>query len=363
MSRFAARQRVFYVEEPVPHDGPATLQVSQRDANLYVVVPHLPGHLSAAAAAGVQEQLLERLLASRRIHTFVAWYYTPMALTFTSRMRSAQAVIYDCMDDLSGFRGAAPELVQREAELFGRADLVFTGGRSLFEAKRQQHAAVHLFPSSVDVHHFAAARLPQAEPADQTAIAHPRLGYCGVLDERLNFELLASVADARPDWQMVLVGPLAKIDPSELPRRPNIHYLGPKAYAELPAYLSGWEVALLPFAHNDATRFISPTKTPEYLAAGCGVVSTSVRDVVRPYGERGLARIADTPRQFVASVAAALAEDPSVRRRRADAFLEGMSWDATWDAMRSLLDPVLIGRRETREPQAAVAAGVGVGVA
>ena len=157
-------------------------------------------------------------------------------------------------------------------------------------------------PSSVDVEHFAKARRCKDEPADQCAIARPRLGFFGVLDERLDIPLLKGLAEARPDWQFVMIGPVVKIDPADLPRCNNIHYLGPKSYLELPRYIAGWDVALLPFARNDATRFISPTKTPEYLAAGKPVVSTSIRDVVRPYGEMGLVRIADTVQEFVRRV-------------------------------------------------------------
>jgi glycosyltransferase involved in cell wall biosynthesis len=215
---------------------------------------------------------------------------------------------------------------------------VFTGGQALYESKRHLHLNVHAFPSSVDVAHFARARNSAKDPRDQAVLPTPRLGFFGVLDERLDIDLVSAVADARPDWQIVLVGPVVKIDPAKLPRAANVHYLGPKAYSELPAYISGWDVALLPFARNEATRFISPTKTPEYLAAGRPVVSTSIRDVVRPYGERGLARIADTPAEFVAAVAAALEEPAALRQRAADAFLARMSWETTWAAMWDLVE-------------------------
>jgi UDP-galactopyranose mutase len=244
------------------------------------------------------------------------------------------------MDELSAFRGAPAELVQREAELMQAADVVFTGGQSLYEAKRAQHTNIHAFPSSVDVGHFRTARKLLGEPPDQAGIAHPRLGFFGVVDERMDTALLDGVAEARPDWQLVILGPTAKIDPADLPRRPNIHYLGPKAYRELPRYLARWDVALLPFARNESTKFISPTKTPEYLAAGCPVVSTSIRDVVRPYGEQGLVRIADTVPDFVRQVQEALAHDrKSARWRRAvDSMLATMSWDRTWGEMSALVE-------------------------
>jgi UDP-galactopyranose mutase len=225
-----------------------------------------------------------------------------------------------------------------EAELMGRADLVFTGGQSLYEAKKNRHRRIFPFPSSVDVAHFSKARAPQADPDDLARIPHPRLGFFGVIDERMDLDLLAAVAAQRPEWHFVLLGPVVKIDPAVLPRLPNIHYLGMKSYAQLPAYLAGWDVALLPFAKNEATRFISPTKTPEYLAAGRPVVSTSVRDVVRPYGEQQMVRIADTPDAFVAAIEASLSPQPDAWRRTVDAFLSEMSWDHTWMAMRRLID-------------------------
>jgi UDP-galactopyranose mutase len=240
------------------------------------------------------------------------------------------------MDELSAFRGAPPELIRCERELLKRADVVFTGGQSLYEAKRSLHPGVHAFPSSVDVKHFKAARAPGQDPADQVGLPRPRLGFYGVLDERLDTDLLDAVAAMRPDWQLVMVGPVVKIDPASLPRRPNIHYLGQKGYADLPRYLSGWDVALMPFAMNESTRFISPTKTPEYLAAGRPVVSTPIVDVVSGYS--GLVGIASTPKDFVREAEAAL-------RRRADpGWLEAvdrkladMSWDETTDRMRELI--------------------------
>jgi UDP-galactopyranose mutase len=243
------------------------------------------------------------------------------------------------MDELSAFRGAPAELVEREAELMQVADVVFTGGHSLFEAKRTRHTNIHPFPSSVDVGHFRTARKLLGDPADQAPIPHPRLGFFGVIDERMDLELVDGVAAARPDWQLVMLGPTAKIDPADLPRRPNIHYLGHKAYRELPRYLARWDVALLPFARNESTRFISPTKTPEYLAAGCPVVSTPIRDVVTPYGERGAVHIAGSPERFVEEVASALAvdrADPAWHRAVAE-LLKDKSWDRTWEAMDGLL--------------------------
>jgi UDP-galactopyranose mutase len=204
---------------------------------------------------------------------------------------------------------------------------------------------VHFLASSVDIAHFAQARHGLPDPEDQRDIPHPRLGFFGVLDERFDWPLLAAVADLRPDWQWVMVGPLSgKIAGAGLPQRPNIHYLGGKDYADLPAYLAGWDVATMPFARNEATRFISPTKTPEYLAAGRPVVSTSILDVVRQYGEAGLVRIADTPAQFVAACEAAMQEDETERLARVDPVLAEMSWDRIWGKMHDLIGEVVRDR-------------------
>jgi UDP-galactopyranose mutase len=284
--------------------------------------------------------MIDELIATRKLRNFVSWYYSPMPLGFTRHLRPV-ATVYDCMDELSAFAGASPLLREREQELFRRADLVFTGGQSLYEAKRDQHARVYAFPSSIDAAHFGRARATLPEPDDQAGIPRKRLGYFGVVDERMDLELLAGVADARPDWQLVMIGPVVKIDPASLPRRANIHWLGGKAYRDLPAYIAGWDLAMMPFARNESTRFISPTKTPEYLAAGKPVVSTSIRDVVRPYGARNLVSIADTPAQFVAAVEAELRRDRAAWLAEVDAFLAGNSWDATWERMERLIHDVI----------------------
>ncbi len=242
------------------------------------------------------------------------------------------------MDELSAFKNAPPELLANEQKLIERADLVFTGGQSLYEAKKDRHKRVYAFPSSIDVEHFKAARTIKNEPDDQAKIPAPKFGFCGVIDERMDTVLLAEMADLRPDWQFVMIGPVVKIAPEDLPRRSNIHYLGGKNYDELPAYLSGWNVALMPFAINESTKFISPTKTPEYLAAGKCVVSTAIRDVVRPYGELNLVSIASTAEEFVAAAEKILERGNSDEwRNRADEFLSKNSWDKTFAQMNELI--------------------------
>lgn len=349
LTRCAHERRVFFIEEPVFAPGrKPELDVSLRDCGVCVVVPRLPEGLSEAEVHAAQKSLLDHLFAECKIRDYLLWYYTPMALAFTSHLNPI-AVIYDCMDELSAFKGAPTALRERERELLKFADVVFTGGQSLYEAKRDQHPNIHAFPSSIDASHFAQARSFSEEPADQAGIPHPRLGFFGVIDERFDIELIRGVAEARLDWQLVLVGPVVKIDPADLPRLPNIHYLGSKNYKELPAYLAGWDVALLPFARNESTRFISPTKTPEYLAAGKPVVSTSIRDVIRPYGEKKLVRIADTVDDFVRAVEAALCESGNCQPwlLEVDSFLAQTSWDQTWMQMMKKIESA-INDREAR---------------
>ena len=345
LGRFAKRHDVLFVEEPVYDGGEPRFVVTSKRDGLKVAVPHLPHGTDVSAIDALMRQLLDRLLQEQGIENFVAWYYTPMMLGWSEHLRPL-AVVYDCMDELSAFKNAPVELRVKEAELFALADLVFTGGRSLYKVKREQHTAVYCFPSSIDVDHFTRALDVETDPVDQGGIPRPRIGFCGVIDERSDIQLLRRVAEMRPDWQFVMLGPVVKIDENDLPRHENIHYLGAKNYDDLPDYIGGWDVAMMPFALNESTRFISPTKTPEYLAAGLPVVSTPIRDVVRPYGEVGLVKIAETAEEFVASIRAALTEDLAEHRRKAAEFLETMSWDKTYEAMSELIEESIASKRE-----------------
>jgi len=351
MTRCARTRRVFYVEEPILQPGTGPRLYVERTDDVTIAVPHLPEGLSAPETCSAQRQVIDQLLHAAGVSDYVLWYYTPMARPFTTHLVPC-AIVYDCMDELSAFKGAPSALQSLEAELMHCADLVLTGGQSLYEAKQHQHRNIHSIPSSVDTAHFARARRIADDPPDQAPIPHPRLGFFGVIDERMDLGLVDGVAAARPDWQLVMIGPSAKIQTELLPQRPNIHYLGAKSYDELPHYIAGWDVALLPFARNEATRFISPTKTPEYLAAGKPVVSTSIRDVVRPYGEQRLVRIADEVPEFVQACAEALREDAMSRLAQADAFLRHMSWDTTWNRISQLMDQVVhgIGQDDAQAP-------------
>jgi UDP-galactopyranose mutase len=345
VTRWADDHRCFFWEEPVADATSPHLELCDRSP-VTVVVPHVvPDRPVEPQLAALVDALIEQ----KDIVDPVLWYWTPMMRPF-SRHVVGRAVVWDCMDELSGFAFAPPSLIQREAELLEDAHLVFTGGYELYRSKRDRHPAVYPFPSSVDVAHFARARAEGLkDPFDQAAVPRPRVGWFGVIDERMDLELVDRVAADHPAWGFVLIGPVVKITPEMLPRRPNLHWLGMKPYDALPAYIAHWDVAILPFAHNPATRYISPTKTPEYLAAGRPVVSTSIADVVRPYGERGLVRIADTPEAFGQAIAAALAEDPDRRRARADAFLARLSWEDTVRRMKEL-----VAARSVRRQLAAV---------
>lgn len=346
MTRLSSNHRVLFWEEPEFHIDLGAARLHRQDSpdsGVVVLTPQLD-----EADRGDSEAILARLLdeeVAGSQGSLVLWYYTPMMLPFSEHL-AADCMVYDCMDELSAFRGAPPELLAREQALIERADIVFTGGSSLYAAKRGRHSNVHLFPSSIDAAHFARARGEIVAPADQATIATPRLGFAGVVDERMDLDLLVGIADARPDWSLVVVGPVVKIDWSDLPQRRNIHYLGSKPYTALPGYMAGWDVALMPFALNESTRFISPTKTPEYLAAGCPVVSTPIVDVVRDYGDLEAVEIADTAEAFVAAC------ERSMERRRsgtawldaADAKLARGSWSSTALEMEALIAAEIAGR-------------------
>lgn len=336
MTRAAQTRNVYYIEEPIFGETADQMELRRDASGVLVCTPHIMHGLSAEESQSRTAKLLQDLVRNEALTDYVLWVYTPMELPITAGLNPSLTV-YDCMDELANFRFAPPELLTREAELFRRADLVFTGGYRLWEAKRHKHPRVFPFPSSVDVPHFAKARRVKTEPEDQAELPSPRLGFYGVLDERFDAALMSELAERRPDWTFVLLGPVVKVSRDELPQASNVHYLGQKSYAELPAYLSGWDVALLPFARNDSTEFISPTKTPEYLAAGVPVVSTAIHDVVRPYGEAKLLEVAHDAQGFEEAIQKLLdgrgTEQAAERQSRADVYLSQLSWDKTWQNM------------------------------
>jgi UDP-galactopyranose mutase len=340
LSRFARVQPVFVIEEPV-HDPNEAPYWERQHPHPQVTVcrPHTPCSDLGFADAQLSylEVLVERLVREENLHRCLLWMYTPMALPLTDRF-DPDVIIFDCMDELSAFDFAPPQLLERERQLLERADVVFTGGSSLYRAKQDRHPNVHLFASSVDVGHFRQALTGLPEPEDQAPLPQPRLGYFGVIDERLDRTLIAHLAASHPEWHVIMIGPVVKVDPATLPQAPNLHYLGQRSYTVLPAYLAGWEVCLLPFARDAATRFISPTKTLEYMAADRPIVSTPIPDVQESYDD--IVFLGATPAAFVAACEQALALSQEERARRGEkmrAVLKNTSWDATAAAMQQLI--------------------------
>ncbi len=336
LSRLAQRWRVVFIEEPMPNEAEQRIEILEPAPGVEVWRPHVQGealgfhddHIS------VLQRLIGQAIRERKVSDYWVWFYTPMAVPLAAEL-SPRGMVYDCMDELTLFKNAPRQLVQRENVLFKEADLVFTGGPSLYNAKRGRHPSVHCFPSSVDAQHFSSV---QGEHPLQAGIARPRLGYCGVIDERINMELVSALAQAHPEWQVMMIGPVVKIDPAGLPRHPNIHWLGQQGYQDLPAFISGWDVCLMPFALNEATRFISPTKMLEYMACGRPTVSTSIRDVVEPYGH--LISIADTPADYVAACETILARSAAEQKAHTEALAQAIartSWDKTARAMGELI--------------------------
>lgn len=342
MTRFSKNFKVYFIEEPLYGATHDFLQVSIQAENLCVVVPHLREGLGEEYNIDVQKELLAKFFIDNDITQYLFWYYTPMAVPVSDHFNPV-LVVYDCMDELAAFKFAPQSLKDRENELFRKADIVFTGGHSLYEAKKHKHPDVHSFPSSIDTGHFSKARLYTVDPQDQENIPHPRIGYFGVIDERIDLMLIEGIARRKPEWHIVMVGPVAKISTDALPKLPNIHYLGMKSYHELPAYISGWNLAMIPFAHNEATRYISPTKTPEYLAAGKPVISTPIIDVLRQYGRNGLVNIAGTPEEFVRVASLEFENtDRDEWLQQVNELLSHTSWDKTWQRMMYLLTRKLI---------------------
>ena len=342
MARLARDYRVFFVEEPVQHSGPAHMEITTPMDGVHVCRPH-----TSVLAPGFHddqlpllEELLEDLLVEHDIRHPLVWLYTPMALPLVQHLEHC-ALVYDCMDELSAFLNAPRQLMQREHALLKVADVVFTGGLSLYRAKKPRHDAVYCFPSSVESTHFAKAKDPAIEHAEQRLLGRPRLGFYGVIDERLDLGLIGLMAREHPQWQIVMVGPVVKIDPLGLPRYPNIHYFGQRPYAELPGFVAGWDVCLMPFALNRSTQFISPTKTLEYMAAGKPVVSTRIPDVLESYGD--LVYSGTNDMAFVAACERALrmSSEASDRAAHMREMVAATSWDATAAAMRSILQTLV----------------------
>ncbi|RZI84473.1 MAG: glycosyltransferase family 1 protein [Rubrivivax sp.] len=349
LSRLAQHYPVLFVEEPVRGEHPAHFECSSPAPQVEVLRPHTP-----VDAPGFHDDQLSILmpllmdhLRTHLIDDYIVWFYTPMALPLLAQMRP-RATVYDCMDELSCFKDAPKQMRQREAALLKSVQLVLTGGPSLYEAKRGLHANVLCLPSAVDADHYAPDHAVRNAAAMQTAhelqsnIPSPRLGFFGVIDERLDIGLVERLADARPDWQLVMVGPVVKIDPARLPQRPNIHWLGKQTYDVLPQLIAGWDLCLMPFALNESTRFISPTKTLEYMAAEKPVVSTPIHDVVTMFGDA--VEIADDAESFLSACDQLLTESAPERKGRAERMRELVarySWDRAAATAQTAISKVL----------------------
>ena len=338
MTRLAQHYNILFVEEPMHTDGETRLEKTQVAPNITVCRPHTPIH--QFGFHDDQLPTLQVLLADLvpQDEQPVVWFYTPMALPLLQNFKPSK-VVYDCMDELAMFKNAPKQLLQRESALLNIADVVFTGGPSLYQSKRDRHANAHCFSSSVDAAHFRQAQDKRISHPEQAHIPHPRLGFYGVIDERFDVDLVSSMADAHPEWQIVLVGPVVKIDPASLPKQPNVHYMGQRTYDQLPQFLAGWDVCLLPFAMNDSTKFISPTKVLEYMAAELPSVSTPITDVKVPYGD--VVEIAESHADYIAACERQLALSDDARQAMAQRMREvvaGTSWDRTASRMHELIE-------------------------
>jgi UDP-galactopyranose mutase len=351
VSRLSRQRRVAFVEEPIFLDGISggptgepRLETRPEPPNVTVVQPFLPAQEQFLPAVSpdnqrVNRELVETLLARSGYRDVVRWHYAPMAV-YLAGACSERAVVYDCMDELSGFKGAPPDLIERERQLLRQADVVFTGGRSIYENKRAYHGNIYRFDSGVDVAHFQKSTLPETLiPDDADELPHPIVGYYGVIDERMDLEMIRLMAEREPSWQLLLIGPVTKIEESALPQAPNIHYTGQRSYEDLPGYLKAFDVCLIPFADNEATRYLSPTKTLEYFAGLRPVVSSPVADVVEHHGD--IVRIARSTGEFIAQVRAALTQDNGNRLREGLARAKAHTWDSIVAQMADLVDQVI----------------------
>jgi glycosyltransferase involved in cell wall biosynthesis len=360
LSRLSERAHVLFVEEPVYQDdnGSARLEVTRPLPQIHRAVPVLPGTLRGRYDDSIVaiRDLVRRQIASDGplgglFEHPVQWFYTPMPAPTMIGAFGERGVVYDCMDELSKFRFAPAELTDRETYLMSRSDVVFTGGYKLSQSKAKHHSNVHFFGCGVDVAHFATARSSGLEvPPEIARLQRPVVGYYGVIDERLDYDLLASLAAALPNVELVMVGPVVKVDPRELPQAQNIHWLGQRRYEELPAHVKGFDVCLMPFALNDATEYINPTKTLEYMAAGKPIVSTAVSDVVHNFTP--VVAIARSQAEFAEAVRSAI-EEP-------DESLIALGLEQarsnSWESIVARMERIIADAVRSREARAARAA-------
>ncbi|MDQ1711072.1 MAG: UDP-galactopyranose mutase [Frankiaceae bacterium] len=337
ISRVGRGRRTWFVEEPVSVDGIVEPRIVTVDAGavtrVWLEVPGTAGTHLGFGDPGA-ESYPARLTALLGVPAGArdVWLYTPMGLDLALAL-VPRLLVYDVMDDLSSFAGAPPALLLRERQALQQASVVFTGGRSIHRGVAGHNPQTYLFPSGVDAEHYAPARRLR-----RARRGRPVAGYVGVIDERLDLGLVADLAAALPEWDVRLVGPVTKIDPATLPQAPNLDYPGKQPYDKLPDVMGGFDVALMPFALNDATRSISPTKTLEYLAAGLPVVSTRVPDVVSDFG--AFVRLADDGAAFAAACREVRGHDVADRDARLASVLTRYRWDWIAGEMERLMDEV-----------------------
>lgn len=307
LARLSRKHRVLFAEGPWLVDEDITpryeLKVVPEYPNVTIMQTWFPRSrfMDGAWVDAERNRLLKEALNGPLKGQFnhpVQWFYDPMAVTAFLGKMNESAVVYDCMDQLSQFKFAPPEIIQRELQLLAKADVVFCGGRKLWEAKSKHNRNCHFYGCGVEVDHFAKARLPEtAIPNDVDFVHRPILGYFGVVDERMDYELVQKLADANPEWSVVIIGPVCKVDPNSLPCRPNLYWVGRREYPQLPNYTKAFDVCLMPFALNEATEYINPTKALEYMATGRQIVSTAVPDVVSNFSE--VVRVAKSHDEFI----------------------------------------------------------------
>ncbi|MEI8234351.1 MAG: glycosyltransferase [Verrucomicrobiota bacterium] len=361
LSRLSRQHRILFIEAPFPSDTVreprALLSPAPDYPNITLLrtpFPQARWHERAWVDAQ-RRRLVQSLLAGRfgeRFRDPVQWFYDPMAVPAFGGQLGEIAIVYDCMDELSQFKGAPPELVQCERQLLAIADVVFAGGLKIHRAKSSHHANCHAYGCGVDEPHFALARNGSAVvPADIAHLRGPVLGFFGVVDERMDYELVAKLADADPSWNLVMVGPRTKVEASVLPKRSNIHWTGGRAYTQLPHYASRFDVCLMPFALNAATEYINPTKALEYMACGRPVVSSAIEDVVAQFSH--VASVAATHDEFIALCRRALREPESERLERGIEMARKHSWEAIVQKLEHHIDAVLAARKNQAEGDAA----------
>lgn len=355
-SRLAASHRILFVEDPM-HAPEPRLEISEPYPNVVRVVPFLPQEIAGvdaqcqATLPMLHEALRSHPLLAGRFDDPVQWFYSPMTSPCFMGRFGGRGVVYDCMDELANFRFAPPQLREREAFLLRKADVVFTGGWQLYESKSRHHGNVHFYGCGVDVEHFGKARREDTTvPEDLARLPRPVFGYFGVIDERLDYGLIAALAERFPEATVAMVGPLAKVERSELPDRPNIHWLGQRDYKDLPALVKGFDVCLMPFALNEATQFINPTKTLEYMAAGKPIVSTAIADVVRNFTP--IVDVARSLQEFIDAVERAWTSPCEDLVAQGIERAQCASWDATVQSMERNIQEAVPARRAHREVSA-----------